>query len=58
MDLSFLTEDRSLDSRPLPETTTAAMHAVPFAFTGVLAAMAGLNWIIDRRMTRRDGEVR
>jgi hypothetical protein len=26
------------------------MHAVPFAFTGVVAGMAGLNWIINRRM--------
>ncbi len=26
------------------------MHAVPFAFTGVVAAMAGTGWIIGRRM--------
>jgi len=52
VDLSFLTGDRSLDASALPETTAAAMHAVPFAFTGVLAAMAGLNWIIGRRMAR------
>jgi hypothetical protein len=26
------------------------MEAVPFAFTGVMACMAGLSWIIERRM--------
>ena len=26
------------------------MHAVPFAFTGVVALMAGSSWIIGRRM--------
>ena len=35
--------------------TAAAMNAVPFAFTGVLAAMAGLNWIVGRRMKLMDG---
>ena len=29
------------------------MHAIPYAFTGVLATMAGLNWIIERRMKLR-----
>jgi hypothetical protein len=29
------------------------MHAVPFAFTGVVAAMAGLNWIVNRRIERQ-----
>ncbi len=53
VDLSFLTEDHSLGAGSLPETTATAMHAVPFAFTGVLAAMAGLSWIIDRRMVRQ-----
>jgi len=53
VDLSFLTEDHSLGAQPLPETTATAMHAVPFAFTGVLAVMAGLNWIIDRRTARQ-----
>ena len=53
MDLSFLTEGRYLGGQPLPETTATAMDTVPFAFTGVLAAMAGLSWIIDRRMARQ-----
>ena len=30
------------------------MNAVPFAFTGALATMAGLNWIIGRRMKLRE----
>lgn len=49
VDLSFLTQGHKLDSTPLPERTEVAMHAVPFVFTGVVAAMAGLNWIIGRR---------
>jgi len=38
---------------PLPRTTALAMRAVPFAFTGVVAGMAGLNWIINRRVKRQ-----
>ncbi|MGA8579307.1 MAG: 4Fe-4S dicluster domain-containing protein, partial [Bryobacteraceae bacterium] len=53
VDLSFLTGGRHLGAEPLPETTAAAMAAVPFAFTGVLASMAALSWIIDRRMARQ-----
>jgi formate dehydrogenase iron-sulfur subunit len=53
VDLSFLTHGIQLGSVPVPERTKAAMHAVPFAFTGVVAVMAGLNWIIDRRMKRQ-----
>jgi len=53
VDLSFLTHGIQLGSVPVPERTRAAMHAVPFAFTGVVAVMAGLNWIIDRRMKRQ-----
>jgi formate dehydrogenase iron-sulfur subunit len=49
VDLSFLAEGRSLGATTLPETTAAAMNAVPFAFTGVVAAMAGLNWMLARR---------
>lgn len=57
VDLSFLTEGRPLGSTPMPQHTAAAMHAVPFAFTGVVAVMAGLNWIIGRRMNREaDGD--
>jgi formate dehydrogenase iron-sulfur subunit len=50
VDLSFLTAGHSLGDKPLPATTTAAMGAVPFTFTGVLALMAGVGWIIDRRI--------
>ena len=49
VDLSFLTE-RPLGNTPLPSTTAVAMEAVPYAFCGVLAGMAGIGWIIDRRM--------
>lgn len=49
-DLSFLTRGVTLGDRPIPADTAPAMHAVPFVFTGVLATMAGLNWIIKRRM--------
>jgi len=49
VDLSFLTRGQRLDQTPVPETTKLAMNAVPFTFVGVLAAMAGLHWIIDRR---------
>jgi hypothetical protein len=30
------------------------MNAVPFAFTGVMAAMAAVNWIVGRRMRVQD----
>jgi len=56
VDLSFLTGGQPLGPVPLPATTTTAMGAVPFAFTGVLAAMAGLKWIIGRRMARQKDE--
>ena len=49
-DLSFLSGGRSPGVKPLPATTAAAMEAVPVVFTGVLTVMAGLGWIIDRRM--------
>ena len=48
--LSLLTAGHALGNKPLPATTATAMGAVPFAFTGVLAIMAGVGWIIDRRM--------
>jgi formate dehydrogenase iron-sulfur subunit len=50
VDLSFLTRGEPLEKTPLPETTKPAMHAVPFAFTGVVAGMAALRWVIDRRI--------
>jgi formate dehydrogenase iron-sulfur subunit len=48
-DLSFLTHGHRLGQTPMPSRTAAAMEAVPFVFSGVVAAMAGLNWIIGRR---------
>lgn len=50
VDLSFLTEGRRIGSNPLPAATAPAMEAVPFVFTGVMATMAGIGWVIDRRM--------
>jgi formate dehydrogenase iron-sulfur subunit len=48
-DLSFLAPGE-LDDQPMPERTKLAMNAVPFTFVGVAAAMAGVNWVIGRRM--------
>ncbi len=50
VDLSFLTEGRQIGSRPLPATTSAVMEAVPVVFTGVIGAMAGIGWVIERRI--------
>ncbi len=50
VDLSFLAPQHPAGNAPLPKTTAIAMDAVPFVFTGVVGAMAGLNWIIRRRM--------
>jgi formate dehydrogenase iron-sulfur subunit len=52
VDLSFLASGAGGEATPRPETTVLAMHAVPFAFTGVVALMAGSSWIIGRRMKR------
>ncbi len=49
MDLSFLHYGRPVGDTPRPELTAPAMKAVPYAFAGMGAAMAGLCWIIDRR---------
>jgi formate dehydrogenase iron-sulfur subunit len=56
VDLSFLTRGRRLGGTPVPEHTATAMHAVPFVFSGVVAAMAGLNWVLARRMKREAEE--
>jgi formate dehydrogenase iron-sulfur subunit len=50
IDLSFLTYGEHLGNKPLLQTTSLAMKAVPFTFLGVGAAMAGLYWVIGRRM--------
>ncbi len=49
VDLSLLARGHKLSGEPLPRTTRAAMQAVPFAFTGVVALMAGVHWIGERR---------
>lgn len=49
IDLTPILSKRPLSSEPVPERTKLAMNAVPFTFVGVVAAMAGINWIIDRR---------
>ncbi len=54
IDLAFLTENRDLGDEPMPERTKLAMGAVPFAFAGVAGAMAGVSWIIGRRMKLRE----
>ncbi len=54
VDLSFLTGQRKLDDTPVPLRTASAMNAVPFAFTGVLGLMMGVNWIVGRRMKRQN----
>ena len=56
VDLSFLTAAHAAGTTPLPERTALAMHAVPFAFTGVVAGMGVLNWIINRRIARQSEE--
>jgi formate dehydrogenase iron-sulfur subunit len=50
VDLSFLTYGEHFGDQPLSQTTRVAMGSVPFTFLGVGIAMAGLYWIIDRRM--------
>ncbi len=61
--LDFLSHGKELDDEPMPERTKLAMNAVPFTFVGVAAAMAGLNWILERRRklqqeTEAEGEQR
>ena len=50
INLSFLARGHELGAEPVPDRTKIAMNAVPFAFVGVAATMAGVNWIIGRRM--------
>jgi formate dehydrogenase iron-sulfur subunit len=50
IDLSFLTYGEHFGDKPLSQTTRVAMESVPFAFLSVGTAMAGLFWIIGRRM--------
>jgi formate dehydrogenase iron-sulfur subunit len=50
IDLSFLVYGSGTGTTPLPQTTSAAMRAVPFVFVGMGGVMYGINWIIRRRM--------
>lgn len=50
VDLSFLTYGRPLDNTPLPARTRPAMHAVLPTFGTMVGTMAGLSWIIKRRI--------
>lgn len=56
IDLGFLAYQSKLGTTPLPETTSAAMKSVPYAFAGMGGVMLGLNWIIKRRMKREQEE--
>jgi formate dehydrogenase iron-sulfur subunit len=49
IDLGFLSYQPNLGNKPLPQTTSIAMHSVPFAFVGMGTFMYGLHWIIKRR---------
>jgi formate dehydrogenase iron-sulfur subunit len=53
IDLSFLAYQPEVGSTPLPSTTKVAMGSVPFAFVGMGGFMAGLHWVIKRRMKRQ-----
>jgi formate dehydrogenase iron-sulfur subunit len=50
VDLTFLTYGEHFGDLPLPQATRPAMEAVPFVFVGVGIAMAGISWVIRRRM--------
>ncbi|MDP8228295.1 MAG: 4Fe-4S dicluster domain-containing protein [Candidatus Electryoneaceae bacterium] len=54
IDLSFLTYGGNLGDKPLPERTATAMHAVPYAFVGMGSLMAGLSWLIGRRIKNKE----
>ncbi len=44
----------TVPEEPLPERTAGAMHAVPFAFVGMGAAMIGFRWFLGRRDRLRE----
>jgi len=56
IDLSFLVYGSGTGTTPLPQTTSVAMKAVPFAFVGMGGVMYGINWIIRRRMQLAGGQ--
>ncbi|NQS99107.1 MAG: 4Fe-4S dicluster domain-containing protein [candidate division Zixibacteria bacterium] len=51
IDLSFLSYDKELDEKSLPDETKIAMNSVPFVFIGVGALMTGLH-LFTRRKNR------
>ena len=50
IDLSFLSRGKKLGNEALPRLTAPAMEAVPYTFAGMGVFLAGLHWIIKRRM--------
>jgi formate dehydrogenase iron-sulfur subunit len=48
--LGFLNWQPDLDGRPLPDRTWASLKKVPPLILGVGGLMAGVHWIIGRRM--------
>jgi len=55
VDLASVIQGNPPDTTSLPRRTAAAMNAVPFAFSGMLVLMAGMSWIIGRRMKNQNG---
>ncbi|MFH0903142.1 MAG: 4Fe-4S dicluster domain-containing protein [Pseudomonadota bacterium] len=49
IDLSFLGLGNAQGAAKLPERTSVAMGAVPWAFGGMVTLMGGLWWMIERR---------
>jgi len=47
-----------LSDTPFPDQIKTAMHAIPYAMTGMAAVFGGLAWIINRRMSaeKKDGQ--
>lgn len=50
INLDFLTYGSHFSDQPLPNRTRPAMEAVPYTFAGMGMAMAGISWLIRRRM--------
>jgi len=48
--LDFLAWKPDLGTQPLPERTWAALHKVPAMMVGVGGLMAGVYWVVGRRM--------
>lgn len=49
IDLGVLSNGKELPEKPLPETTKAAMGAVPVVFVGMGVFLTSLRWVIKRR---------